>query len=56
MKWDHVRKGVIEGELVLDDDGFLHIKLAKPVGHRGVGENLVVRKSFVKVIEDPDKP
>lgn len=51
MKWKHIRKGVIEGELVEDDGKWLTIKLSKPAGNRDAGERLTVRKKFTRKMD-----
>ena len=51
MKWEHIRKGIIEGEQVEEDGEWLTIKLSRPVGNKLPGDRLVVRKSFVMKID-----
>ena len=63
MKWQHVRKGIIEGEIVQDDGVFVVIELTNKVRmgygdpllgqgfrsvHAGPGQAIRVRKSFLR--------
>lgn len=64
MKWNHARKGLIEGEIIADDGEFVDIRLAAMVrmgfgdpfhsGFRSVnagqGDTIRVRKSFLSPV------
>ena len=56
MRWKHRRKGIIEGELVREDQDTVTIKLTKPV--RGlsmdwdVGAQLMVNKRFLEPLPE----
>lgn len=67
MKWEHVRKGTIEGEIVTDDGTFVDIEISNKVhiGHgdpglgqgfrdlyAGPGRIIRVRKSLLRQLPE----
>ena len=57
MRWNHSRKGTIEGEIVEEKGDFVDIKLTNKVwmgnwlGYSEPGEVITVRKSFLQPLE-----